>query len=93
MRSFLCIEKTEGTRVACEVESIPSYLSTPDIYGKVDCDYVTLPVSLFFDKQFPVAEGNIYVVEHAGKNVTEVLELDEDEKLRREERIRELMNH
>jgi hypothetical protein len=40
-----------------------------------------------------VAEGNIYVVEHAGKNVTEVLELDEDEKLRREERIRELMNH
>lgn len=88
MKSFLSVDHKEGRWVRCELENIPNVDSTPEKYGEVECFYVSIPLNLFFDKQFPIKQGDIYVVEHNGYDVTEILELDDEEKKRRIEWLR-----
>lgn len=83
MKSFLSVDHKEGRWVRCELENIPNVDSIPEKYGEVECFYVSIPLSMFFDKQFPIKQGDIYVVEHNGYDVTEILELDDEEKKRR----------
>lgn len=91
MRSFLCVDHKEGRWVRCELENIPDEESTPERYGDVECYYINVPFSLFYDKQFPVHAGDVYVVEHDGFDVTEILELAEEEKARRLQWLRDIM--
>lgn len=82
MISYASLERIEGEYAVLEVEKISFFESKVGDFSK-ECYMVDIPISFFYDKCISVKTGSVYSVEHDGKNVTEVIRLEDEETRRR----------
>ena len=82
MISYASLERIEGEYAVLEVEKLSVFASIVGDFSK-ECYMVDVPISFFYDKCISVKTGSVYSVEHDGKNVTEIIRLEEEETRRR----------
>lgn len=89
MKSYASIDRIEGKYAVCEVELIS--IEERNIEEFVRYDTVCMDVLLkeIHANLGKIKDGDIFVVEHDGKNITSICYKDEMEKTRRLELLRE----
>jgi len=90
MKSYASVDRLEGNFLVCEVELIEVEESNPTDFDK-PTEMIDIPVEQANAKIGMVREGDIIVVELEEGNVTEILCKDEDEKQRRIEVLKAIM--
>lgn len=83
MKSYASIDRIEGKFAVCEIEMIEIENSKPEDYLEKETKMMNVLLGKITAKVDNVKEGDILVVEHDGKEVTEVYCKDEQEKQRR----------
>ena len=91
MKSYASIDRIEGKFAVCEVELISVEERNAEEYVPYDTEFMdvsleSIPISLG-----QVKDGDIFVVEHDGENITSICYKDEMEKARRLELLREML--
>ena len=84
MISYMSVGEVSRNYVRAEVELIPFEDSNPEDFATKPCEMMDVRRDLFEDAGYLPVEGEIYVVEHDGKEVSMVLYEDLDEKARRD---------
>lgn len=90
MKSYASVDRIEGNFAVCEVELIGIEESKPNDFEK-STQMIEIPIEQVDDKIGTVQEGDIIVVEHEESNVTEICYRDDDEKQRRIEVLKAIM--
>lgn len=88
MTSYASIDRIEGKWAICEVELLPFVESKPEDFAIKDTAIMDVLLNQFSDD---VEEGDIFVVEHDGENITLICNKDEKEKFRRLELLKNIM--
>ena len=82
MISYASLERFEGDFAVLEVEQLSIFESVVGDFSK-ECYMANVPVKLFHEVKLPLNTGTVYSVEHDGKQVNEVLRVEEAETNRR----------
>lgn len=88
MTSYASIDRIEGNWAICEVELLPFDESRPEDFAIKDTAMIDVLLDQFSDN---VEEGDIFVVEHDGENVTLIYYKDEKERFRRLELLKKII--
>lgn len=88
MTSYASIDRIEGQWVICEVELLPFEESKSEDFASKDTEIMDVLLNKFPEE---VEEGDIFVVKHDGKNVKIVDYKDDDEKIRRQEILKNII--
>ena len=91
MKSYASIDRIEGKFAVCEVEMIDVENSKTEEYCEKETKIMNIPLEKITASIGNVNEGDILIVEHSGKAVTEVYCKDEQEKQRRIEILEKLL--
>lgn len=83
MISYLSVGEVSRNYVRAEVELIPFEDSNPEDFATKPCEMMDVRRDLFEDAGYFPVEGEIYVVEHDGKDVSLVIFEDTEERERR----------
>lgn len=88
MTSYASIDRIEGKWAICEVELLPFVESKTEDFAIKDTAMIDVLLNKFSDG---AEEGDIFVVEHDGENVTLICYKDEKEKFRRLELLKKII--
>ena len=91
MKSYVSIDRIEGKYAVCEVELLTVKESKPEDFATKETAMMDVPLKKFPKLFGKVREGDIFIVEHDGKNVSFVYFKSEKEKHRRLEVLRNIM--
>ena len=89
MKSYASIDRIEGKFAVCEVELISVKARNLEEYVPYDTEFMDFPLESFPENLGKIKDGDIFVVEHDGENITSICYKDEMEKARRLELLRE----
>lgn len=91
MKSYASIDRIEGKYAICEVELLPVKESKPEDFAIKETTMMDVPLKKFPKLFGKVKEGDIFIVQHDGKEVTFAYCRDEKERRRRLEVLRNVM--
>ena len=87
--SYASLERVEGDYAVCEVEQLSIFYSKVGNFDK-ECFMANIPLEKFIDSGVSILVGNVYSVEHDGKQVFRVVRLEKEETKRRQEWLKSL---
>lgn len=91
MKSFASIDRIESKFAVCEVELISVEERSAEEYVPYDTEFMDVSLECIPISLGQVKDGDILVVEHDSKNISSIYYKDEQEKARRLELLREMM--
>ena len=83
MKSYASVDRIEENFVVCEVEEIEVKNSRTADYFQKETTMMSVLLETVEKNLGDIQEGDIIVIEHDGKNITDVYYKDEAEKQRR----------
>ena len=83
MKSYASVDRLEGSYVVFEVEFVEIENSHIVEYLEKDTEIMNAPLYEALKVAKSVSEGDIFVVEHTSRDITEIYYKDNDEKSKR----------
>ena len=93
MRSYAVVDRIEGDYAVCELELISTTESNHEDFRSKETEMVDVPVSTITDVTGEVNESDVLVVEQDRGTITRICYMDNEEKERRIELIRLILNN
>lgn len=90
MKSYALIDRIEGSYAICEVELLDLEIGQNVDYCDRETTMIEIPIDVALYSIESLAEGDILVVAHDGKIITQIFGKDYEEKQRRVEYLNKL---
>lgn len=92
MKSYASVDRIEENFVVCEVEEIGMENSRTADYFQKETTMMSVLLETVEKKLGDIQEGDIIIIEHDGKNITDVYHKDEAEKQRRISILKQILD-
>lgn len=92
MKSYASVDRIEENFAVCEVEEIEMENSRTADYFQKETTMMSVLLETVEKKLGDIQEGDIIIIEHDGKNITDVYHKDEAEKQRRISILKQILD-